>query len=238
MNDLQNQLKKEKEELIVLVENNVSGGSVNGDYINPSVIFLASVNPKTGEVKKEKGRLDWYIKNTPNRKGWGFDLKGMEIYHVKVNKYVEKELLPYQTKIMNNRYLLLKILKKGVKNKELEAIKDSYLKPVVINNEIGEFTLKRRFSWYEGKINWLNNECTILLNTDEDDEVTANIALNTLNTLYSNQQHWDKIIKEFAAKELIFACNDWAKDEDINAKEITKEEFINRIVINKLTIEL
>ena len=70
----------------------------------------------------------------------------------------------------------------------------------------------------------------------EEDDTNANTALRTLTELYKNDNKWDKIIKEFAAKELIFACNNWAKDENINAKEITKEEFIKRISINTLNV--
>lgn len=236
MKNYEKEFQSEKQELIVLVQNTVSGGTVIGDLINPSVVFLAAVNTKTGELYTEKGRLDWYIKNKPNRKGWGFDLQKLEIYHVLVKKCIEKELQPYQAKIMNNRYLLLKIIKKNVHNDQLEQIRDSYTKPIEINNKMGFFKLNRQYGWFEGTINWLDNNCNILLNIDVEDGITADNALDTLSKLIQDNKTWDSNLRNFAAEELIHTCNVWRFEEDENATDITKEEFAKRISLNTINI--
>ena len=236
MKNYEKEFQLEKQELIVLVQNTANGGRILGDLINPSVIFLASINPKSGELSREKGRLDWYIKNKPNRKGWGFDLKKLEIYHILVKKCIEKELQPYQSKIMNNRYLLLKIIKKNVHNKILEEIRDSYSKDIEINNNLGHFTLNRQYECFEGTINWLGNKCNILLNVDTEDGVTATNALDTLSKLIQDNKKWDDNLRNFAAKELIHACNVWRFEEDKNAKDINKEEFAERILLKTIKI--
>lgn len=236
MKNYEKEFESEKQELIVLVQNTVSGGRVIENLINPSVIFLASINPKTGELSIEKGRLEWYIKNKPNRKGWGFDLQKLEIYHVLVKKCIEKELQPHQSKIMNNRYLLLKIIKKNVHNEQLEEIRDSYSKPIEINSNLGHFTLNRQFEWFEGTINWLENNCNVLLNVDIEDGITANKALNTLSKLIQDNKTWDFNLRNFAAEKLIHTCNVWRFEEDENATDITKEEFAKRISLNTINI--
>ena len=236
MKNYEKEFESEKQELIVLVENTAGGGCVIGDLINPSVIFLATINPKTEELSKEKGRLEWYIKNKPNRTGLGFDLQKLEIYQVLVKKCIEKELQPYQSKIMNNRYLLLKIIKKNVHNEQLEQIRDSYTKPIEINNKIGTFKLNRQYGWFEGTINWFDNNCNILLNIDVEDSITADNALNTLTKLVQDNKNWDNNLRDFATKELIHTCNVWRFEEDENAEDITKDEFTKRISLNTINI--
>lgn len=229
----------EERELLVLVQKDVGGARIMGEYYQPSVTFLAAVDVKTGEFCDEKGRLEWIYKKGLFKKGWGFDLKGMTIYQVRVRRCIEKELAPNMLKEMNNRYMLLEVVKKNVHHDKLEKIREAYMKPVAIDNEIGHFELNRDYGWFEGKINWLGEECRVMLDTDCDGGDTADKAMEGLRSLAADLSGWDKKVREFAAAELTELANEWQEsdEEDEEPHEITQEEFARRIEISEIIID-
>lgn len=235
---MKKQYQSNEEELIVLIEDKPLGASVIDDYlIRPQVTFLASVNPKTGNISKEKGILEWYIENTPNRKDWGFDFQKLEICHVLVKKCIQTKLEPHQSKITNDSYLLLKVISKNIHNEQLEDISKEYKKVIKIKSEFGNFTLNRQYGWFEGKIDWLGKKYEVSLNVDEENETTANNALNTLYKLLKSPKQCDIKLREFAAKKLIKTCNEWRLDEDSNARKISKQEFSEQIILENIYID-
>lgn len=212
----------EEQELTVLIGEFIKGGAVRGDYLFPCVSFLAYIDDESGEAIHENGTLCWVI-----RRGTGnymHDFKDYGIYRVLVRKMKPGVVNPLGIPF-KNRYHIVKIKKKNVREPQLEQIREEYLKPVSIEDEVGTFQLRRRYGWFEGKIRWLDGEEEIRLDKDENGD-TAEKALETLHILLSDVEGWDKKLREFAAAQLTELANDWQEDD---TPEIGKEEFSQRI---------
>ena len=223
MKNFEKEFENEETELLVLIQKDIGGAVVDGDYLCPSAAFLASVDVKTGALSRERGRLEWRIKRTPQHSGWGFDLAGMTAYRVRVRRAMEKK--------PEARYLLLEILESGLCHEGLEEIRAAYQRPVVIEaGETGSFLLDRDYEWYEGEMDWLGHACEVMLELDEGRE-TAEGAMEALLQLAGSLEGWDERIRSFAAANLVELANDWQDEE-----EITPEEFKRRMEISGVRI--
>lgn len=214
-------------EMLVLTMEKVGGAAVYGDMLKPSVGFCASVDLKTGNFSEEKGRLEWMIKSTPDREGWGFDFDEYVVYSIKARKGD------------NNSYMVVDIVDDHVVDERLEKIRERISKPVVISDKIlGEYTLDRHLSWFEGEIQRPEIECTVYLETDEEDGETAEKSLKVLRDLYNDFENYDEKFRSYAAKELTELANDWLEDEEDSEdiEEITEKDFAERIEISELTV--
>mgnify|MGYP003266472484 CR=1 FL=1 len=227
-------------ELIVLTKSDVMGAAVCGEYLNPSLEFIACVDVRTGALLQEKGRLEWLIKNTPGRRGWGYNFKQLGIYRIKARKNIPVKLLPYMRKTMNNCYMVLEIVDAGISEPRLEAIKKKLSQPVSILAEgIGNFALNRKFSCFEGHIAWMGASCSVMLDTDEEDGDTAEQAMTALKKFYSEQERWDKAWRSYAAKELTDLANEWqAEDDAQNCEPLTKQIFAQRLALSEMSISV
>lgn len=232
------QFIEEEIELIILLKESCGGAGVHGDWLSPSVRFVASVNCNTGEFLKREGRLTWMIKNQKNRIGWGYDFEQYGIYRVLVRKSIPIELSTYQSEIMNNRYMLVKVLEENEQNENLQKLKEYLQKPVTIVNEMGSFTLNRQFSWFECTIDWNGESVSVCLGTDDNCDETAEVAMKTLLRYAEDKAAFDQRNREFAAGELLELANDWLEDDDNEDKpdEITKEMFMERMAMSDLAI--
>lgn len=215
----------EEQELTILLKNFTKGGGVEGDFLFPSVWFLAYIDKESGKAIQQQGVLSWVIPRSSNN--YIHDFKDYGIYKVLVRQLKQGTLNPLGKPMdFQNRYYIVKILQKDVKEPQLEAIREEYLKPVLIQDELGTFTLNREYDWFEGEISWLGSTQRVLLDQDEDGD-TANGALQTLRMLMSDASKWDKILRDYAAEQLTELANDWQDDEDEDG--ITKEAFAERI---------
>ena len=242
--DLENFLKDfydEEMELLVLIQKDIGGAGVHGDYLNPHASVLAYINLETGTMCEEAGLLEWMIKKNSQRKNWGFDLRGMKIYRVRVRRHREKNDGKNWIPQMHNRYLLLEILESDVEHPRLNVIREAYQKPIVIgDSQIGYFSLNRDYEWYEAQIDWLGNECDVRLELDENSNDTANNALAAYRKLLGGLETWNNKFKMFAADKLISLANEWqAEYEEDNDEQasITEEEFMKRIQISEISID-
>lgn len=100
------------------------------------------------------------------------------------------------------------------------------------DDELGEFVLDKRFNHIQGEINWLGNTCDIYLNC-VDDLNSYEACLKTLKEIYNDLEAYNKKFLEFACDKLLNVANDWNEN---NEKEITREEFINNLVITSCEI--
>ena len=225
-------------ELLVLIKANVGGAAVCGDMLKPSVEFIASVDGKSGELSYEKGRLEWMIPKTPGRTGWGFDFRQYGIYRIKARKSIPVTLEPYMSRTVNNCYMVVDIVEKDVPEPGLEEIREQVSKPVTIEEEgIGSFELDREFSSFQGVIEWMGEDCSVFLETDEEDGDSAESAFDSLKKLYQDMKHWDESFRRYAASELTGLANDWlSEDEASDSAPITEETFAERITISELSI--
>lgn len=249
LKDFEKKFDAEIFDMLVLTKESVYGAACEKNMLKPSVDFVASVNLDTDEFSQEKGRLEWLIENTPDRKGWGYNFKEFQIYHMKVRKNIPIELEPYMSKTVNNCYMVVDLVEENVSEPRLDAIKEHLVKPVIIEDKtLGTFQLNRHFSWFEGSINWLEKKCDVSLYTDEEDGETAEKSFAVLRKLYENLQDWDDKFRKYAAEELTELANEWYDDDDESKYEdedfdededeifITEEDFIKRISIGELVI--
>lgn len=113
---------------------------------------------------------------------------------------------------------------------------------VVINDELGTFTLERfgkEAYIFEGEITMLGEEVGITLHSDTDNPLTANTALENLRKIVADADNWDKMLKEYIADdmseedgtvEIWGDGNNFDKASD-DILTVTREEFIKRISI-------
>lgn len=234
-------------DLLVLIKEPVGAAAIVDNMLRPSVEFIASVNTQTGEFSRETGQLEWMIKNSKLRIGWGYDFKQYQICHIQARKCIPIPLKPYMRKTVNNCYMVVKVLEKNASEPRLDAVKEHVMQPVsIVDDVLGTFELNRRFSWFEGTVDWLGEQCSVSLETDEEDGETAKNALAHLKKLYEDRKEWEDKFRQFAADELWELANDWYEcdDEDWDEDEeydedvihITKEQFLDRISIISITV--
>lgn len=236
--EFEKEFQREEKELLVLIQKDIGGAGVCGEYLVPTARFLASIDVNTGAFSDEIGLLEWMIKKESQRNDWGFELNGMTIYRVRVRRHMEKEDGNNWFPKVNNRYLLLEILESNIQQDKLDAIRIAYQTPVIIgDNKIGQFTLDRDYGWFEGTIDWLGKTCDVRLELDENAEDTADNALEVLRKLVSDLEQQSSRFSRFAAEKLVDLANEW-QDEyaDEDGECITPEAFVKRIEISEISI--
>lgn len=217
--NFENKFEEKVIDLTVLIKRSIDAWGIIGSiYRNPTATFIASIDSKTNELSESHGTLTWMEKDNKSKIKFNFDAMGT--YIVKVRKSKEN----------NNSYLLLNVLGK-VTDDRFDNIKEEYLKPIVINNELGEFTLDRDYNWFEGQIDYLGEKCSVLINVEEG-ETTIDTQLNKLKEIFSDLTNWDSNVKKYASHELLELSNEWSED----GTEITEEQFIKRIGMPSITV--
>lgn len=113
---------------------------------------------------------------------------------------------------------------------------------VVINDELGTFTLERfgKESYiFKGEINMLGEEVIVTLHSDTDNSLTANTALENLRKIVADADNWNKFLKEYIADDMseedgtieIWGDGNNFDEPSDDILTVTREEFINRISI-------
>lgn len=240
LKEYENQFETEETELLVLIQKDIGGAGVVGDYLWPSATFMASINLSTGDFSDEPGLLEWWIKKEPKRRNWGFELNGMTIYHVRGRRRIDKMDGKNWSPKMSNRFLLLEVLESDVQNDKLEEIKEAYQKPMVIGDDkTGHFTLNRDYERYEGEIDWSGKNCDVRLELDENGKETADSALEVLRKLVEDLEQLSLKFCKFAAEKLVNLANEWQSEysnDEESVESITQEDFMKRIEISELSI--
>ncbi len=122
---------------------------------------------------------------------------------------------------------------KKITDDRLERIKEEYLKPVIINNILGEFRLNRSYNRFEGQIYYLGEKCNVYLNVEEG-SAAADIQLNKLSSIFGDLADWDSSVRKFVSSELVELANEWREEDEAG---ITEEQFIQRIGAPDITID-
>lgn len=161
-------------------------------------------------------------------------LKKHTIYHVCVRKCISDEI-GFQKE---NQYLLVKLLKKKVKDTALEEAAMKALLPVILHVDgIGDFEWKRyrTCSSFDGKISWCGQMVDVELESDGPGTKTANRAIAVLHRIYPMQHELTQEVFHKCAENL--AGNDglietWQK----KLPYITKEEFLKKLSVSLIYI--
>lgn len=221
INELEKFEKEFKEEVIeVLAITGVNG--VNCGKVPSDIMWLANIqliaikNLYTNEIINCETLLQWLIDDNE---------------HKIKNEIIEKEsVVRLKVREGNNRLLLVEVVDKFYKDKDLENILNEYLKPVYYKDEIfGEFILDKRCGLYEKKLNWDGEEGNLYIDCNSDMKKTMKVIYELVN----NDKCWQDKIKKYAAKELLELANEWLQDEE----EPEYEEYTSDIFVNKLTFE-
>ena len=115
------------------------------------------------------------------------------------------------------------------------SILAEYRTPAIITDDVlGEFKLDKDLGLFEGEITWLDKIVLAYLEVETDNKYSWTQAMSMLRALTEQQKQKDFDFRAFAAKELTDLANDWSQDED--AAEISKEDFIDRIILTSLYV--
>ena len=236
LKDFESGFVTEETEITVLLKDRSNGAAVLGDWLRPSVNFLASIDNDTGEMIKEEGRLEWLIKKDPDRKGWGYDFEQYGIYRLLVRKCIPRKLESFESATLNNCYMIVKVLEENVQNDKLLEYKEYLSKPVEIDTPYGKFVLDRSMSWFEGEIELNGLDFTAFLETDEDNGETAELALKVFLKTAENFEDFDRKNKEFAADNLLDLAHEWQESDEGENEPLTREQFIEAIGVSEWTV--
>lgn len=234
--DFEKEFCGEVVELLIITLQNVGGAAVlkNGWKL-PSVHFEASVNVATQEFSEREGRLEWVLTSEEfEEKRWGFSFEPYKIHRIKCQKRPFMELEPYMSEVANNCYHLLEYLDDQSSDSRLETLIETYQKPVIIQDDIGEFTLNRAYSWFEGFITYEGGKIHAIFAANADKSLPPS-SFDDLKKFIGNFQVQDARIKDYIVKELWETAQDWI-DSDENDVELTEEYFTNSLSLSELSI--
>jgi hypothetical protein len=104
---------------------------------------------------------------------------------------------------------------------------------MIISTEMfGELVLDPEVDWFEGSANWNGTAVRVVFPVDE--ETLNDSALESAQTLWSDQVKWNQSIESYATQALLGIKNsDWLDDDET---ELTAEEFISRITLETVSI--
>ena len=137
--------------------------------------------------------------------------------------------------VLNNCYGLLDYIDDSASDSRLEALIDEFSKPVVIKDAIGEFTLNRAYSWFEGSIDFAGNKVSVMLDANQDGEVPP-ASFSHLKQFTETIESRDSQIRDFIIKDLWETAEDWIDSDEENEEVLTKEYFYNSLFLSELTI--
>ncbi|MDO5119565.1 MAG: DUF2262 domain-containing protein [Coriobacteriales bacterium] len=207
----------EEVERDILVENGVSGSANVHGYFRAVVRYLAIADGKDDEPRACVGRL-WIMEEARG------DVMKTQLSDLGAYRVVVRERKDNPTSLF-----LVRVVKK-LKDERFEPFREEYLKPVVIENSLGTFTLDRRYDWYEGSIDYLGKTCTVML-TVEEGSTDATASLAKLEELCVDLSSVDHAARAYAADQMLENASDWCEEE------LTREQFIERMDYPSITIE-
>lgn len=211
------QFEEEELDRWLLIEDNPYGWANVFEYRRAGVRILASASGKDDEPQACNGTLMWMEKAAGSHLKTTF--KPLSVYHAHVRKSRED----------SSRFLLVKLLGKA-NDSRFDHIREEYLKPVTIGSPLGTFTLDRHYDWFEGTIDYLGEPCDVLLNVEQG-ETDATAQLKRLEELCSDLQNVDRLVRDYAAEEMLENAADWCEED------LTTDEFKQRMTISSMAID-
>jgi len=233
--DFEKEFCGEVVELLIVTLKSVSGAAALKDgYDRPCTHFTACVNVETNEFSTVEGRLEWLV--SPEEKeeqGWIYTFEPYKIHHIRCRKRPPMTLEPYMAEVLNNCYALLDYIDDSVSDNRLEALIDEYSKPVVIKDAIGEFTLNRAYSWFEGSMDLAGSKVSVMLDANEDASLPPK-SFGYLKTFVGDIDRRDSEIRDVIVKEMWETAEDWMDSEEED--DLTEEYFYHSLQLSELAI--
>jgi len=163
--------------------------------------FMAVVDLKTNVVSEKEGyvfyefpkdaELEMRIREHQSQ------FEDYELYHVKA----KEEQIP----TLINSYRITEICETGsfVIHPELERIRDEYINPAQIEDEVGTFRWNRDYKTYEGTVDWLGVPCQVVLHGDKTSEPTLALqALQRFKRIYNSRVACDENLRAYGRRKL------------------------------------
>ena len=113
---------------------------------------------------------------------------------------------------------------------------------MVIQDEVlGELTLDKDHDAFEGEIQWCGKGVRLSLEVNAESKPSWTRARNAAKRLVTDQETWDKAMRDFAAKNLTGLANNWLSQDEESARDpetapITEEEFAQRILLTEVSV--
>lgn len=229
--------EKQTQEIIVLRHEGGGGHKRNGFWVRIAY-FLAYVDLKDGSLHKDKGRLVYPVGEEEYENDaslWRFEEES--IYRLKVRRKIKESFPEGLSQSSQNEFLVAEIIEKDAKCRPLEEILTKYQKPVILHDDVlGELTLNKQLSCFEGTVCWNNRTVDISLDVNKDNKSSWTKARKAMKTMLSEQDKWDREMRSFAAKQLTALACDWRASADEAAAEITEESFARRIELKNISV--
>jgi hypothetical protein len=229
--------QNEEKEILVLTNDQSGGASKFHDSWNASQYFLAYIDLKTNELKKGDGRINWLLSDEQSKRNgitFPYYFEKGTIYQLKVRELNDKTVPEGSLPSFYNGFMIVEVLDEHVQNDILLTVLAEYRTPVVIVDEqLGEYILNKDYGIFEAELFWLDNEISVSLEVNIENQKSWTEAMGILRTLFEQRAQRDLEFRTYAGEQLTDLANDWLEDKN---EEITKSDFIRRISLSELTI--
>ena len=232
--------ESEEQEVVALINRCIGGGfNWTGNFWELTIVTLGIVFCDTGKVSTKEERLDWPVteEERNGEKGWGRFGKE-QICRLKIRRMKEERA----QNLVARPWCISEVVRAHEDCPELQAILDEYHKPVVIQDEVlGELTLDKDYDAFEGEIQWCGKDVRLSLEVNAESKPSWTRARNAAKRLVTDQETWDKAMRDFAAKNLTGLANNWLSQDEESARDpetapITEEEFTQRILLTEVSV--
>jgi hypothetical protein len=232
-----NTFEKQEQEILVL-RHEGGGASKRNGFWDAAAYFLAYVDCTTGLLHKDEGRLVYPVSDEENEKGDSFGrFEDETIYRLKVRAKIQESIPEGISKSSQNQFLVMEIIEKNPPCPALEEILAEYQKPIILQDDtLGELTLNKQFSCFEGAIYWQGKMVDISLDVNKNNKSSWTKARKAMKTMLTEQAKWDREMRDFAAKKLTALSCEWRESADEPTPEITEQSFAKRIELNTISM--
>ena len=226
--------------MVALINRCIGGGyNWKGNFWEMTVVTLGMVFCDTGKASPKEERLEWPVTNEERdgERGWG-RFRNEQICRLKIRRMKEE----WAQNLVARPWCISEVVRAHEDCPELQAILDEYHKPVVIQDEVlGELTLDKDYDAFEGEIQWCGKDVRLSLEVNAESKPSWTRARNAAKRLVTDQETWDKAMRDFAAKNLTGPANNWLSQDEESARDpetapITEEEFAQRILLTEVSV--
>ncbi|SMP60253.1 hypothetical protein SAMN06265222_106339 [Neorhodopirellula lusitana] len=133
--------------------------------------------------------------------------------------------------VEQTRAVVSEVVQENIEDNELGEIARELQQPVIVRTErFGDLTLNRQLDWFEGHVDWDDDEVEISFQPEEGLDITN--LLETAEVLFRDAAEWQKKIEAFAVAEKLELANDWQED----GNEMDACEFLRRMTLESISI--
>lgn len=227
----------EDEEKLVLIQTGTSADRTFLDtFWTAHVYALAMADAETEQIISERCYLSWPLTEQQRESDeYTERFRKGNIYRIKVHRWKGDAL-------SEPHWYVTDVLEEGVSCPALEKIWEDYTEPIFLEDEVlGELTLNRETSTFNGTCKWMGKDVNISLDVDIEKKSSWTRVTNVIKKLVAEQKDWDKSLRAKAAQKLTAQANEWLADNDQTDRNsekdpITEGEFAQRIILTEVTV--